>query len=102
MDYEILIKGYKKILSRIYSPEPYYRRVREFLREYRPSQRKAFRFNFSYVVITGSSFCGLYSGAPNFSIWPLLLPFTDSISERFSEIIYEIFERKGEKQKGER
>jgi len=49
MDYEILIKGYKKILSRIYSPEPYYRRVREFLREYRPSQRKAFRFNFSYV-----------------------------------------------------
>ncbi|NOQ95232.1 MAG: DUF4070 domain-containing protein, partial [Desulfobacterales bacterium] len=49
MDYEILIKGYKKILSRIYSPEPYYRRVREFLREYRPSQRKAFRFNFCYV-----------------------------------------------------
>ena len=49
MDYEILIKGYKKILSRIYSPEPYYRRVREFLREYKPSQRKAFRFNFSYV-----------------------------------------------------
>ena len=49
MDYEILIKGYKKILSRIYSPEPYYRRVREFVREYRPSQRKAFRFNFSYV-----------------------------------------------------
>ncbi|UCG66800.1 MAG: DUF4070 domain-containing protein [Deltaproteobacteria bacterium] len=49
MDYEILIKGYKKILSRIYSPEPYYRRVREFLREYKPSQRKAFRFNLSYV-----------------------------------------------------
>ncbi|MBE9574538.1 MAG: B12-binding domain-containing radical SAM protein [Proteobacteria bacterium] len=49
MDYEMLIKGYKKILSRIYSPEPYYKRVREFLREYRPSQRKAFRFNFSYV-----------------------------------------------------
>ncbi len=49
MDYEILIKGYKKILSRIYSPEPYYRRVREFLREYRPSQKKAFRFHFSYL-----------------------------------------------------
>jgi len=49
MDYEILIKGYKKILSRIYSPEPYYRRVREFLREYKPSQKKAFRFHFSYV-----------------------------------------------------
>jgi radical SAM superfamily enzyme YgiQ (UPF0313 family) len=49
MDYEILIKGYKKIISRIYSPEPYYRRVREFLREYEPSQEKAFRFHFSYL-----------------------------------------------------
>ncbi|TET95099.1 MAG: DUF4070 domain-containing protein, partial [Desulfobacteraceae bacterium] len=49
MDYEILIKGYRRIISRIYSPEPYYRRVREFLREYRPSQKKAFRFHFSYL-----------------------------------------------------
>ncbi|NOQ95387.1 MAG: DUF4070 domain-containing protein [Desulfobacterales bacterium] len=49
MDYEMLIKGYTRIISRIYSPEPYYRRVREFLREYRPSQKKAFRFHFSYL-----------------------------------------------------
>ena len=49
MDYEILIKGYERIISRIYSPEPYYRRVREFLREYKPSQKKAFRFHFSYL-----------------------------------------------------
>jgi radical SAM superfamily enzyme YgiQ (UPF0313 family) len=49
MDYEILIKGYEKILSRIYSPEPYYQRVREFLREYEPLQKKAFRFHFSYL-----------------------------------------------------
>ena len=49
MDYEKLIKGYKKILSRIYSPEPYYKRVREFLREYEPLQKKAFRFHFTYL-----------------------------------------------------
>jgi len=49
MDYEILIKGYERIISRIYSPEPYYRRVREFLREYEPSQKKAFHFHFSYL-----------------------------------------------------
>jgi len=49
MDYEILIKGYKRIITGIYSPEPYYKRVREFLREYRPSQKKAFRFHFSYL-----------------------------------------------------
>jgi radical SAM superfamily enzyme YgiQ (UPF0313 family) len=49
MDYEILIKGYERIISRIYSPEPYYRRVKEFLREYKPSQKKTFRFHFSYL-----------------------------------------------------
>jgi len=49
MDYQILIKGYEKILSRIYSPEPYYERVREFLREYKPLQKKAFRFHLSYL-----------------------------------------------------
>jgi radical SAM superfamily enzyme YgiQ (UPF0313 family) len=49
MDSELLIKGYKGILSRIYSPAPYYTRVREFLREYRPLQRKPFHFHFSYL-----------------------------------------------------
>jgi len=49
MDYEILIKGYKRIISRIYSPEPYYKRVRTFLRDYKPLEKKAFSFHFSYL-----------------------------------------------------
>jgi radical SAM superfamily enzyme YgiQ (UPF0313 family) len=49
MDSELLIKGYKNILGGIYSPAPYYTRVRDFLKEYRPLQRKAFRFRFSYL-----------------------------------------------------
>ncbi len=49
MDYEKLIKGYKRIISRIYSPEPYYKRVREFLRDYKPLQKKSFFFHFSYL-----------------------------------------------------
>jgi radical SAM superfamily enzyme YgiQ (UPF0313 family) len=48
MDYEVLINGYKRVISGIYSPKPYYERVRNFLREYKPLQKKAFRFNFSY------------------------------------------------------
>jgi len=48
MDYEVLIKGYERIISGIYSPKPYYERVRKFLKEYKPLQRRAFRFNFSY------------------------------------------------------
>jgi radical SAM superfamily enzyme YgiQ (UPF0313 family) len=49
MDYEKLIKGYKRIISRIYSPEPYYKRVRTFLRDYKPLEKKAFSFHFSYL-----------------------------------------------------
>ncbi|MBA7687872.1 Hopanoid C-2 methylase [subsurface metagenome] len=49
MDYETLIKGYKKIVSRIYSPKHYYERVMRFLKEYNPLQKKAFHFNFNYV-----------------------------------------------------
>ncbi len=35
MDIEDLKQGYKDLLAKIYSPEPYYRRVRTFLAEYR-------------------------------------------------------------------
>ena len=49
MDYEKLIKGYKRIISRIYSPEPYYKRVRTFLRDYKPLEKKAFSFHFTYL-----------------------------------------------------
>jgi radical SAM superfamily enzyme YgiQ (UPF0313 family) len=47
MDYDVLINGYKKIISGIYSPKPYYERVRKFLKEYRPLQKKVFRFRLS-------------------------------------------------------
>jgi radical SAM superfamily enzyme YgiQ (UPF0313 family) len=36
MDAETLRRGYKRILKRIYHPDNYYRRVKTFLREYRP------------------------------------------------------------------
>lgn len=37
MPMENLINGYKKLVTTIYSPEYFYRRVREFLKEYRPA-----------------------------------------------------------------
>ncbi|MBI5049458.1 MAG: B12-binding domain-containing radical SAM protein [Nitrospirae bacterium] len=41
MHHETLLNGYKKILKKIYSPSNYYKRVRLFLREYRPFQKRA-------------------------------------------------------------
>ncbi|MBN2051116.1 MAG: DUF4070 domain-containing protein [Spirochaetales bacterium] len=42
MDKEILVSGYKKILSTIYAPSFYYKRLRTFVREFKPriSMRK--------------------------------------------------------------
>ena len=47
MDYDLLINGYKKVLSTLYSPKHYYERVRTFLREYIPPQKKRFHFGFT-------------------------------------------------------
>lgn len=53
MNYETLIDGYKKIITGIYSPKPYYDRVRRFLKEYKPLKKSRFhfrniRFDFGY------------------------------------------------------
>jgi radical SAM superfamily enzyme YgiQ (UPF0313 family) len=72
MDYELLIKGYKDILGRIYSPATYYTRVREFLRDYRPLQRKMFHFHFSHLGAFFKSmlFLGII-GKERFYYWRL-------------------------------
>jgi radical SAM superfamily enzyme YgiQ (UPF0313 family) len=41
MNLDILREGYKNILRQIYSPEHYYKRIKTFLREYRPPKIKA-------------------------------------------------------------
>ena len=46
MDYETLINGYKRIISGIYSPKPYYERVTKFLKEYQP---RVSHFHFGYI-----------------------------------------------------
>jgi len=49
MGYESLAKGYKKIISGIYSPKPYYERVKEFLREYKPLEKRVFHLHFGHI-----------------------------------------------------
>lgn len=40
MDRETLLSGYGKVIAGIYAPAPYYARVMQFLREFRPPRRK--------------------------------------------------------------
>ncbi len=46
MGYEKLIEGYKRIINGIYSPRTYYERVKAFLREYKPLEKREWRFHF--------------------------------------------------------
>jgi radical SAM superfamily enzyme YgiQ (UPF0313 family) len=49
MGYEKLFEGYKKIVNGIYSPRMYYERVKTFLREYKPLEKRQFRFHFRFI-----------------------------------------------------
>ncbi len=73
MNFDVLIDGYIKILQYIYAPEPFYRRVRTFLREYKPPTRRV-RFRFSHLLaLVRSSFrFGIMSRA-RVHYWKLLL-----------------------------
>lgn len=47
MNMNTLVNGYKKIVSTLYSPKYYYRRVVNFLKEYKPAKLGKPRFSFS-------------------------------------------------------
>jgi len=48
MSYEKLIKGYRQIIETIYSPKHYYARVKRFMKDYRPTQKKVVQLRYSY------------------------------------------------------
>jgi len=74
MSAEILLKGYKSIISKIYAPKQYYARVRHFLQTYRPSGPRRFHLDLSQVGALLKSFLYLgVLGRERFQYWRLLL-----------------------------
>jgi radical SAM superfamily enzyme YgiQ (UPF0313 family) len=73
MDGEILRAGYRSLMRHIYSPGPYYRRIRTFLREYR-SPRISRPVNWRYFVafLHANVRLGVF-GCERFHYWGLLL-----------------------------
>lgn len=49
MGYEKLVEGYRRIVNGIYSPRTYYERVKVFLSEYRPMEKRKWRFHLRSV-----------------------------------------------------
>lgn len=66
MGLEKLFSGYRRIISGIYSPQPYYGRVKAFLKDYRPLNRGMFHFHAGYI-----RFHLGYPGAFFKSIWSI-------------------------------
>jgi radical SAM superfamily enzyme YgiQ (UPF0313 family) len=72
MSLSTLREGYRHVLRRIYSPRPFYQRVRTFLREYQPPRLET-PWNFQYVLGFIRSVCHLgIVGKERFYYWHLL------------------------------
>ncbi len=73
MSLEALKEGYHNILNNIYSPAPYYRRVRTFLREYKPTH-VPYRLRFCHIRALFRAFCLLgIVGKERVQYWKLIL-----------------------------
>ncbi len=49
MDYDKLISGHEKIIDAIYSPKHYNARIKQFMREYKPVQKKAIPIRYNHL-----------------------------------------------------
>lgn len=73
MNMETLKAGYRQILDTIYSPAPYYQRIRTFLREYRPGHVRG-KIHFCHLLALVRSFYRLgLLGKERLQYWKLLL-----------------------------
>ncbi|MCF7975440.1 MAG: DUF4070 domain-containing protein [Phycisphaerae bacterium] len=73
MSLDVLQAGYKAMLEHLYSPEQYYRRIRTFLREYRPPKiRERIRFSHALALLRSFYRLGLL-GKGRLGYWKLIL-----------------------------
>ena len=73
MSIEELTEGYRRILNHIYSPAPYYQRIRTFLREYRAPHVRV-RLQFADILTIARSVYRIgFLGRERYQYWKLLL-----------------------------
>jgi len=72
MGHEKLINGYRQIIETIYSPKHYYIRVKRFMKDFRPMQKKVVQMRYSYwkAGLKSVFILGLF-GKERFYYWRL-------------------------------
>jgi radical SAM superfamily enzyme YgiQ (UPF0313 family) len=74
MDYQRLVEGYRYIVTHIYSPPHFYRRLITFLRNYRPPRQRGHPLQFCYIKAFFHSLWALgIRGKERFHYWKTLL-----------------------------
>lgn len=56
MDLDVLVSGYKKVISHIYSPKNYYQRIKILLREFNSERKKSYHLDFDNIMALLKSF----------------------------------------------
>jgi radical SAM superfamily enzyme YgiQ (UPF0313 family) len=74
MNREALLKGYRSLLEHIYSPKPYYARVKQFLRTYTPPAVHSSRLTIADIraLVASTVVLGVV-GKERFQYWKLFL-----------------------------
>ncbi|MFW3147031.1 MAG: B12-binding domain-containing radical SAM protein [Thermoplasmatota archaeon] len=72
MDMEELMEGYRRIISTIYSPREYYKRIDTFLKHYNPTTRARIKMNDINAFLRSMWSIGMFSNA-RFHYWKLLV-----------------------------
>ena len=73
MNREVLHNGYRRLLDHLYAPGPYYRRIRTFLREFRPAPTARAMTPQDLGAFAGASVRLGVIGRERFHFWGLLL-----------------------------
>jgi radical SAM superfamily enzyme YgiQ (UPF0313 family) len=83
MDLDVLKSGYQSILDGIYSPEPYYQRVRTFLKEYRmPKVKNPLQRHYIMALLRSMYWLGV-RGKERLQYWSLLAWTLFSFPQKF-------------------
>ena len=73
MDIEILRRGYTEMMTQLYTPKQYYKRIRTLLLEYRtPKSKERFRFSHLMAFLRSTVLLGMV-GRERFQYWKMLL-----------------------------
>ena len=86
MDPTVLVNGYKKIVSSIYSPENYYERIKTFLKYYKPCEPEPFNLKNINALIKSVCILGIFQKNRKY-YWEILFTCLYKYPKSLSEVI---------------